>query len=361
MNQWMQSYRELLDYVRKHPGIRIDSAVTVIPDSCRQGFYQRFDRVRLAFLADYFHEVPEEIGNLKRALEQVQEALVARLHLSSITLGRLVSQFIQNPYQVLMRDLFDPLFNSLKTENDREIWENKAIAALKERYSHLLKSAYIRWIVLALTKGLQPSACYRVDVPRLEISAKGPVIPVAPQEVPHPKPSDEISFPKEAVPSFIVPQTIIYSTLAERYISFRADLDSALPITEVLWTASEYDQTRQWINLNGHRQPLGLQFCLIIQSHTSLEYAGLIADAERIARPQVILDFKGPNESIPILLDKSVHYRNYLDPVDGLFLVGLRGDKDCEPLEEHGARYISVGLDKDRLNPVIEALVCTQT
>ncbi len=54
LDNWCQEYTKLLDFVREHPEIKIQTSVIRIPEDVRTKFYQLFWNTREAFLNEKY-------------------------------------------------------------------------------------------------------------------------------------------------------------------------------------------------------------------------------------------------------------------------------------------------------------------
>jgi hypothetical protein len=179
-----------------------------------------------------------------------------------------------------------------------------------------------------------------------------------PQPVPNPQESKKLSFQRENVPAFCTPEIIVHSKKMDRYVSLGLNLENIISISEVFCTAEAYDSERKWHEMHLFRGSFGLQSAMLIYIHDKLKDTALIADSQRLARPDAVLDFVGIDECPENVLDRAARYTHHLMPVSGVFIIVP--DPSINYFDKGSARdiqVISAGLEPEKLKPLAEMII----
>jgi len=355
---WIRAYKKLDRFVLSNREIKIEERVTRVPQRLRDDFYGMFNDVRLAFLKESLPEFEHEINELTNAYVALEAQIVNSLGLEGIRLPSQLRQFLRDPALWLIRPVFDPLFHLLKGVTDEKTFQTEVAAILKSTYNRLYVQLYKKWAMLSILSFVRADKNYVVSPPPLEISARGPIVPTEPKNVPQPKTSVHISFEKSSLSAFIVPEVIVRSALTRHYLSFRESLEHIVSITQVLWTATERDSKRNWLALQPRERSLGLSNALLIFVAERLNDVSLVADADGMAQPDVVVEFVGPLDTIEKGIERVACYKDRLNPMYGIFLVSSQTSSDPgKRCRNEGINHLGVGTDAAGLAPITASLI----
>jgi len=360
LTRWYQQYEKLQDFMSDHPEIKIENGFVRIPESTRTEFYRLFNDVRIAFLEGEFPGLFNEVKLLEVSYVKTEGEIVRLLGLEEISMVSDLRKFLHDPKDRLMRELFDLLFYLLKGKIEVEMFQNEASRNVKSTYAKLYRLAYQKWVTLSLVKMLEADKSFTVRTPSLEMSPRGPVVIIDSKPVPQPEESRSLSFEHDTTPVFIVPDFIIHSRKLDRYLGFRSELRGLGTFTEVMWTASQISEAREWYNIESPRDRhnlLALRFALIIYVSDRLEDTALIADSKRICRPDLIVECIVQDDLFDEDLKRVNFYKGALRPKKGIFLIlkdsalNLRCEKG-----DGDIHLLTVHFDQPKLTTIINTL-----
>jgi hypothetical protein len=192
------------------------------------------------------------------------------------------------------------------------------------------------------------------------MGAKEPIFIKEPRPASMPQESTYLSFVHDTPPVFIVPDFIIYSAKINRYVSFRSEIGALDVKAEVMWTASDLSEAMEWYTLKSLREkygPMDLGFCLIIYVDHRLKATALIADSERICRPDLILVCIGQDDPFAENWERASFYKRVLKPRRGLFILSKGSVRESLPdAMEEDMNFIEVGFNRSKMGFIINAL-----
>ncbi|MDI7260219.1 MAG: hypothetical protein QME90_09890 [Thermodesulfobacteriota bacterium] len=361
--EWFQAHMKLKNFMMEHPEIQITHRVIAIPENVRPEFYRQFNQVRTAFLKEQLPNFPRETKRLKENYVKAEEDVKGLLELEEIFIARDLYHFLNDANGRLAQELFDLLFNLLKGQIDDETFEKEAARYLKRSYGELFQWAYQKWIVLSLVILLKANKIFSVTVPPVEMTPRGPKIVVEPQSVPKPQESRQLSLLRDTTPVFIAPDFIIYSPMINRFVSFGAEIGNLDIRSGVMWKAAEASPGREWYNLEAleplwrRYNTLNLRFDLIIYTHDKIEDIALIADSERICRPDLILVCMERVDPLEKALEKASLYKTFLNPKYGTFIFSISPSKKLvQDKAEEGTFLLPIGFNQAKMNSIVNAL-----
>lgn len=356
-NSWLEAYGELRDFVAKRPGIKIDMGMIAIPGDVRPDFYRLFDTVRLAFVEQNFPDLLDKAGRLSEGYTKAEGEVVKALGLDGISMQVDLLRFLHDPKNQLTRGLFHSLFDLLKGKIDIETFGKEASGNIKVPFRNLYQSGYQKWVALSLVKMLAADRGFDVTVPSLEMDDRGQVIRPGPELIPEIKPleSKHLTFRHEKLATFIVPDFIVHSTLINRYVAFRSESGTAM------WTAPKFNDKREWYpsdSIKARYESVHLKPAFCIYVDDTPESLALIADQERVCRPDLIIECveqEGWYQEEGLETVKLHH--DILKPKLGTFIASK------EPVPEHileelagECRLLVVNLDQSKLDSIIDVL-----
>lgn len=357
-NSWRQAYKDLTDFVAGNPEIKIGMNIIAIPRDTRPEFYRLFETVILAIVEENFPKLLNKAEHLSGSYTKAEEEVIKLLGLDEVSMEVDLYRFVHDPRNQLMRGLLDPLFDLLKGKIDVETFDKEASGNIDVTFRNLYRTAYQKWVVLSLVKLLVADRSFDVSVPPLEMDeTTGQVIRIRPELVPElkPKESKRLSFKRELVCTFMVPDFIVHSTLINQYVAFRSDNATAM------WTASEVSEKREWYPFD----PIMTKYtsitpglALSIYVDDTPEDLALIADSERVCRPDLVLECMEQKdwyqkEGLEMV---KIHH-DILKPTLGTFIASeeLVPEHTSEKLVEE-SRLLIVGFDQSKLDSIIDVL-----
>ncbi len=356
--KWRRSFRQWRDFARAHPEIKIAPQTVSVPRDLKSAFYGLFNETRAAFLRACLPRLRAEVEALAGAIREARRRVLERLGLEEIVMSSELAHFLEDPTDRLVREMFDPLFDLLKGGVDVGEFEATTARRIKSLYEDLYRLSFQKWVMLALVDLTGADENFAVEAPLLEMSARGPTVDLNLKPLPKPRASKRLSLVKQNMAALVVPDLIIHSAEVDGYLSFCSALDEAVLASDVLWTAAEVDAARQWRPTRLWRGTLGLSWAVAAYVDDALDRTALVADSHRLARPEVVIEFSGPEEDVAEAFQRAALYRDELEPKRGVFVVSPKkvSPSQAQPLDE-GLILIEANLDESRLAPLAQALI----
>lgn len=384
---WQQTYEQLKAFITAHPSIEISPSCVVITGDIRPEFYRLFDTIRVDFIKEHF---PTELAKgyeLGRQWNEISQAVIQSMGIEEIEITAGVKWFMADPVNGLMRGLFDPLFDLLKARTDPAGFEKKARETVAADYERFFREGYQRWASVSLIKAVDGDKVY--TVPAIDYNNNASEMEGDPSgglredSVPEAEETKRIVFEYAMICSYLVPRIIIHSRRLNRFVAFRADF------YEAKWKARTLSENREWLNIKAIEQNLGrsdLWPNLAIYVADDIRDVFLVSDYHKVARPDVIVDFKEKDGWYERQGLASIrrHY-DALMPINGAFVVSLgpvpeaaaaelepravpapesTTDSPAIPAEsapERQIRLISAGYDQTALQPILDAIEAAAT
>ena len=358
MTGWRQLYEKLTRFIAEHPEVEINETFVSIPGNVRPEFYRLFDKVRMAFLEERFPNLLDEARLLSDSYVKVEHEVVRVLKLEGISMSTKLHMFLHDPKNALMRELFDPLFHLLRGKIDVKTFEEEQSQNIENSFRNLYRAGYERWVALSLVKLLEADRNFSLSIPfpsiRKIVHALGSKRPA-----PSPRESKVLSLEHEIPQVFIVPNFIVHSAKVDRYVAIGLEIG----IGTAMWTASKVSERREWYPLKSIREKyslVDLKPDMIICADERPEDVALIADSERICRPDLIIECMEQEDWYEKGdLERAKLHHNVLRPRLGTFIVSRKPvpEQVHEKLGD-GIHLLTVGFDQSKLAPIINALTC---
>lgn len=350
-NKWRQVYTELTDLIAEHSEVEIGASVVRIPESVRPEFYRLFETVRTVLVEEKSPDLLSKARVLSESYTKVEEEVMKLLGLESVSTSPSLHRFLHDPIDQLIRGLFNPLFDLLKGRIDVEKYEEGASRNIEASFRPLYQSGYEKWIALSLVKLLEANKSFQViieDVSVEDVLKSGGLVE---ERVPAPEESKALSFKHDLEVGFIVPDIIVHSARVDRYIALSSEIGTAVA------TASDASEKREWLPLDSVVD-LGSGITLVYVDDNPEELS-LVADAQKICRPDLIIECMGLKELYEKeRLDKVKLHHNSLKPRLGTYIVSKEPVPEQEPeKQEVDIHILSVGFDQSKLKPIISALI----
>jgi hypothetical protein len=394
-NNWQKEYEDLEGFVSRNPELEIGMDTVVIPEELRPEFYRLFDRVRTTFVEEKCATLLDEGKTLSSHFAVAEDESIKLLGLTDIRLPAFLNWFLHEPNNGLTRQTFDPLFELLKGKTDAGTFEQVTSRNIERSFRALFRSGYEKWVVLSLVKLLASDRVFNVTAAELENSSGEQFFIGAEGSVPEPKESDHLSFEHRVEAIFMVPDLIVHSPKANRYVGFRTELGQAM------FTAKNASAKREWYSLYSGKEQYGPALNwpdLLVYAADEPGDINLVADLEKICVPELIIECMGKKEwAEKDGLEKVKLHHDILKPKLGTYIVSrepvpkevvkdlvrgkfseeiprepspeqkqpTRSEPGAEALDEpeiqaKDIHFLSVGFDQTQLTPIVEALLASK-
>ena len=288
-NSWRQAYTDLKAFIAEHPEVEIKVNVVRIQENVRTEFYRLFDMVRVAFVDEKFPSLLDEAKSLSESYSKTELEVIEHVGLDGISMAADLREFLHNPKDRAIRELFNPLFDLLKGKVDTEIFEQKASRNAETTLRNLYRIGYEKWVMLSLVQLLESDKSFQVTLRQLDPREINRRTPTSKEPVPPLKESKRLSFEHEPYSILTVPDFIVHSARVNKYVAIRSEF------REAMWTASDASENREWYPLDSITT-LELEDLILIYIAETPEEISLVADKERICRPDLIIECRGQNE-----------------------------------------------------------------
>jgi len=337
---WRQKYSNLKEFIAEHKEIAISENIVAIPEKVRPIFYNLFDEVRRFYLQENFSNIIAEARLLSDNFTKTENMLMKLLKLKQISVSIFLREFIQDPEKALMKKLFDPLFDLLKGKMNFETFEEQVLEDISIFFKKFYSLGYILWVELSLAKLLKPDRIFCVNLPEVKITKK---LQQFIEDVPFPMETDRLSLEHDPQPTFTVPDFIIHS--ANRYVAIRSEYKDAT------WIASNASETREWLPLTPNLNP-----DLLVYVDKRLEDVALIADGEKVCRPDFVIECAAKKDWIYEAIERAKLHNKTLKPNFGTLIIS-RDEIERNAIQDFNV--LPVGFNQRRLQKVISKDILT--
>ncbi len=384
---WREAYSELKDYITKNPAIEIGKNIVAIPGDVRPEFYRLFDTVRVAFLKEKHGNLLDEATPLIKSYAEAGQEMTESLGLPEIKVTASLNWFLNDPVNGLIRSIFDTLFDLLKGKIDTSIFEYAASINIENSFNRLFRLGYTNWVFLSLVNLVAPDRALTVPTEDARVDTTleegGEAIPGLREEpIKSPEEAKLLSLEHIRDVAFIVPDIIVHSPKADRYVSIRSEL------FEAKWRARQISDKREWQSFRTVAMPYEVIASwpdLSIYADDNAENLALVADFGRFCRPDIIIECMEQADWYQKGGLKRVKENHaFFKPRLGSYVISrlqapgeaLRelmpepmGELEAEqateepapeekaPVEQPNIHILTVGYDHSRLTPIIEALL----
>lgn len=374
-SRWLEAYNRLTDFIKANPSIVLNDVVLAIPSEIRPEFYRLFDEVNSTFVLEMFPgeiKDAEELGeNFRRARDEVKDIL----NLENISTLGFLERYLDEPVKELARELFEPMFDILKNRVTPEAFERNGIKKIQPVIVNSQRLGYAKWVALTFVKQISPTRVFSVAPPESKLDGHGePLCFEVPVSYPEETNTLDFTMGPDNFPPFITPNFILHSAKLNKYVSFRSEMIRAEYIS---LNASE---RREWYRISSMLKEYKASWrnpSLLIFVSEDIADLALIADKDRMCRPDMIIDIREPGDwdgenDTPA----SAKLYDILDPPLGRFIIS-RTPLPQKPVEDVGQQgqeanvkiagetsvdndtpmMISVGFDESKLQPAFSKLV----
>ncbi len=339
---WKQQYKLMGDFLAAHPEIIITQNEVSIPQAVRDEFYQRFDDIRKAVVADHIASFPADIEALSRNYVQIEEEVKRLLGITGIYMPKDLFSFLHDPKEGLIRAIYNRTFDLLQGKTTPEAFENQSIEDLQSAAAELFRLGYEFWTALVLIKLLEPDEAFLVD---LDEDYK-PILTEL----------KDISFGRQAHhPTMRIPEFVLHSRRINKYVAVKMALAQEL----------ETYALRLKPPVRPKKKTGDTSFALdsrvmILSFMSTPNQIPIIADIyERtLTSPDWMVEFITDSElDSPDALDQVRHHLHAMNPKYGTCLVLVDSSRELGPeTVAENLRTISAGFDQSRLQAVVDAL-----
>jgi len=352
---WRQKYKKLTDFIANHAEIKIRPDAVSIPGNVRPEFYQLFNTVRTTLIEEKAPVVVSESKKLSRNYLKAEGEVSKLLGLENISQRKPLHWFLRDPLDGLAGGLFDPLFNLLKGKTGIELFETEAKQNINASFSTLYGSGYEKWVSLSLVKLLESDNFFQVALREVDRSEHTFMIGQSgntyTEKAPPPQASKHMSFDHVRKALFAVPDFIVHSVRANKYIALRTEVERSSA------NATDLCAKKEWLPLSSV-EPLLPGLTLIYTAHNP-EDISLVADNKNVCRPDLVIASEVNKDwFMNGGLDKLKLYKNSLKPTIGTYAVSRNPviKQDNVELEE-GIYVLTVGFEQLGLEPIISLLM----
>ena len=349
-NGWQKKYKELKNFVTENPGIEIGKNVISIPEDLRLEFYRLFEAVRATFLEEKLLTLLERANLLSANYVKVEHEVTELLQLEGVSLSAGLDMFLHNPKEGLIAELFDPLFDLLGGTLNTGLFEQKAAECIETAFEDWYPSAYGKWVVLSLLRLLESDKnfCVSLSIPPPRQRIRYP--PGAEALVPPLEELKILSCQHQPSPTLTVPDFIVHSAKMNVYLGVISGFVTPMAV------ALDASDKREWCPLDS--VPKLEPYIMLIYVDDKPEHIALVADRDRICRPDLIIKCLSQEDSLKneeLEVIKLQH--NILQPRMGTYIFSFVA-KPEQVLTgvDGGIHFLTVGFDESRLSPIMNAL-----
>ena len=285
---WPKQYQELEDLIRISPEIVITEDLIGIESAIRPIFYKKFNRVRSSFLAENYSDWLDAALFLCTKYMKSEDRLRELLRLEEVFMPVDLRRFLTDPLRQSIRELFDPLFEVLQGKIELDEFEEKALALVGASFPEFYQAGYIKWFVLSLIGNIEPEKVF--EIPLVQPTSKQIIKhrDDIRQSIPFPSETKTLAFEVGRRDILLIPDFIVRSAWLEKYVAFRTGVGKAI------WKAGYHSENREWLSIAAMVEEYGLtEFKpdLLLYIGEQLKDVALVADAEKVCRPDLMIFF----------------------------------------------------------------------
>lgn len=358
MQKWKDIYGELKMYVEEHPDVDIQDNLINIPKSKQPIFYSMFDKLRDTYIAEEFPALLNDAGLLSAAYLNIERELIKLLDLDDILMPNDIKRFLHKPLDQMRREIFDPLFDLLSGKIEMQRFILDTTVNINASFKRLYQEGYEKWTVLSLLRLFEPDKIYYVPLKNPESKQVIKHSVTAKESLPLPVESKQFAFEVGRRQALLAPDAIIHSARLDKYVAFRTAFCSAL------WSANSYSDQREWYSIESLVEEYGfiiLRPDLLVYIDDNVEAVSMVADAERICRPDIVVECVNEMDDSKNLMRERLENINscyaILKPVVGGFVVSRKNMPSYvhDELEDE-INQIEVGFEGAKLGSIISTI-----
>ncbi len=376
-SRWQDAFTGLQDFIKVTPSITISTLVLAIPGDVKAEFYRLFDDVRLAFVEEKFPALLEEAGILSQNYIRAEQEVKELIKLDGIVALGFLNRFLHEPKSELIRGLTNPLFELLRGTIDSGTFEQQCLTDVQITFDRSHRLGYAKWVALSLVKMLESDRLFTVTPPESKLDGHGEPL-CCELDVPSPQESKILSFEHgpNNFPPFITPHFIVHSAKLSRYVSFRSELVAPGEYIALNYSADK----REWYlteAIKKEYKAARTNPSLLIYIGDELDELALIADKDRMCRPDMIVEYRELGDWDDKDMPAMTKLYDILNPKLGRYIVSreplpmqvsqetspapavpqLLVEQETETEERAANRSLTIGFDQSKLEPITETLV----
>jgi hypothetical protein len=208
---------------------------------------------------------------------------------------------------------------------------------------------------VSVTRLLDPDRVLCVLLPKISIVNKFKNMFPWKHKVPRPKDRGRLTLEREVFPVFVTPDFIIHSAKLRKFASLTTG------IVDPAWAASNASRRRKWYPvapIKGELAAFGGWPDISVYVSRWASDLSLVTDSRSVARPDLIIECTELKERREQDIEKAKLEHRVLKPKLGTFIVSRGPVSKKEGMDlENGIRLLSVGFDRTKLRPIVDALV----
>lgn len=378
-SRWQEAYARLQGFIKAKPSITISTLVLAIPGDVRTEFYRLFDDVRLAFVEERFPAFLEEAAILGQNYTRAEQEVKELLKLDSIVALGFLDRFLHEPKSELIKGLFNPLFELLRGTVDEGTFEQQSERDIQTTFERSHRLGYAKWVVLSLVKLLESDRLFTVTPPESKLDGHNEPL-LCEVDVPSPQDSKILSFEHgpDNFPPFITPHFIVHSAKLNRYVAVRTELFKTAE-----YIALNYSDKREWYRIESMEKEYKSAMTnpsLLIYIGDELDELALIADKDRMCRPDMIVEYRELRDWDDNDVPAKTKLYDVLNPRLGRYIVSrepvpvqvspeapakpaaavaqqLPVEQATETEKGNAIHSLMIGFEQSKLEPIMETMV----
>jgi hypothetical protein len=336
---WQRAYSELSDYITSHPEIKIGTSVVKIPNEYSSNFYSLHTKARTAFIDEKKPDLLEKSKILSNNYLKVEEEVIRLIGLQNIYVAPSLNNFLHNPIDQLIKEIYTPFFGLLKGQLDSGKYEEVAIGNIEYFFKTLYRSGYEKWVILSLVNLLKADKVFKVipeEVSEDDSFRHGGLIDY---KIPDPEKSSGISFRRDDEVGFMVPDLLIHSAEEGSYYSFTSEIIKTYAV------ATNPSRKREW--LPGDPTVVFEGGIILVYKDEHLSNLSLVTDMKRTCRADLIIECREQKDWYEKEgLEKiKLHYDKY-KPKWGTYIVTLEPEPEQVKLDIKSEKAVDIITDK---------------
>jgi hypothetical protein len=348
---WQTKYTELVDFIKKHDEIVIETNRLRIPGTVRSMFYELFEAVRTAFFEG---NVPKDFiadsSVLSLKYIEAENDVIGHAGVEKIAMMPGLRRFLHDPADQIKREMYDPLLNLVKKNLSPTAFETTVIQNISRSFAALFQLGYEKWATMSLIRLLEPDKVFSAPASGLALIDAQLGGGVVEWEVKAPEMTGSITFEYNLDIDCNMADFIMHSGKTGRYFSSRGQFGRPFSVV------TNASRKREWYAVDSVPAP-GPGVLLINQGDSPRDIS-LFSDARKICRPDIVLiSYASRNWFEKNGAEKVRAYHRSFKPLRGTFVVSLYEAPDQVFASDEGISLVSAGFDSSRLGLVTDALV----
>jgi hypothetical protein len=163
-SKWKEKYGVLKEYTDANSEIRISTNEVSIPKHLRDSFYDKFDAIREAVVADRLGSLQLDVETLSNHYVQTEKDVTTLLGIDRIDIPVDLSSFLHDPKKGLERVIYNRLFELVQGKINEDQFEELAGWDMDITAADLFRLGYESWAVLMIIRLLDPDTAYGVEL-----------------------------------------------------------------------------------------------------------------------------------------------------------------------------------------------------